>query len=273
MYYIADIGINHNGDIVTAFKMIKRAAEIGIDCVKFQKRNIDCTYTQEELAKSVESPFGNTYGDLKRGLEFDYNAYVKIAKYCDALEIDWSASVWDIDSVDFLMQFDVPFIKIPSAMATNIELLKYVSTFDKPVILSTGGCNMWDVRAAIEILTIESLTIMQCTSIYPSPNDRIDLDVIDTYGYTFGSYRRYGYSGHEEGWYPSVLAAVKGVTVIERHVTLDKEMWGTDQSSSLEFEEYIHMMGDIDVAKEICGRDVKYEYHEEREKLAKYRRP
>lgn len=232
-FVIAEIGINHNGSLDTAKKLIDAAVESGCDAVKFQKRTVDVVYTAEELAKPRENPFGTTNGDLKRGLEFGTKEYAEIDKHCKSHGIPWSASCWDEASVDFIGAFDVSFFKIASASLTDDNLLRRHLKFNKPVILSTGMSDMAQVEHAAEVLDTDDLVILHCTSTYPSKPEELNLEVINTLRRRFPKVP-IGYSGHEVGLGPSFAAAAMGACVIERHLTLDRSMWGSDQSASVE---------------------------------------
>ena len=231
-YIVAEIGINHNGSMENAFNLIDLAKSSGCDAVKFQKRTIDIVYTPEELARPRENPFGPTNGDLKRGLEFGFDEYMKIDKYCKEKEIDWFASCWDKTSVDFIEQFNPPCYKIASASLTDVELLRYHRKFGKPLILSTGMSTMEQIEHAVEVLGTENLTICHSTSTYPAKPEELNLDVI------LNLRKRYdvpiGYSGHEVGVPTSYAAVVLGACMVERHITLDRALWGSDQAASLE---------------------------------------
>jgi len=233
-YLIAEIGINHNGDIKNAFKLIELAAQTGFDAVKFQKRTVDLVYTQSELEKPRENFFGKTNGDLKRGLEFDLDAYKKIDSHCKALGIDWFASPWDVKSVDFLEELQVCAYKIASACLTNKELLKKIASIGKPVFLSTGMSTLEQVQRAVNILNKDNLVLMHAVSMYPAENSDLHLNWISELQEQFYPIP-VGYSGHEVGVMPSVVAVSKFSAVcIERHITLDRSMWGSDQAASLE---------------------------------------
>ena len=177
-FVIAEIGINHNGSVELAKKMIDIAVTTGCDAVKFQKRTVDVVYSKEELAKERKSVFGNTNGDLKRGLEFDYEQYKEIDEYCKAKKIMWFASCWDEQSVDFMEQFDIPCYKIASACLTDDNLLKYTKSKGKPILISTGMSTMEQIEHAVDILGEDNLIIYHCTSTYPSDSFEMNLKVI-----------------------------------------------------------------------------------------------
>ena len=233
IYIIAEIGINHNGNMDICKKLIDMAVDSGCDAVKFQKRTIDIIYSKEELAKPRESPFGNTNGDLKRGLEFGEKEYRQIDKYCKEKNITWFASPWDIPSVDFLEKFDIPCYKIASASLTDKGLLEKIKTTNKPTILSTGMSDTDQIRRAVKILGEDNLILLSCVSSYPTTNlaDQ-NLKVIETLKKEYSC--PVGYSGHEADTFPTLMAMALGANVVERHITLGRTMYGSDQAASLE---------------------------------------
>ena len=269
-FIIAEIGINHNGSIDLAKKMIDIAVTTGCDAVKFQKRTIDIVYTKEELAKERKSVFGNTNGDLKRGLEFGKKEYKEIDAYCKKKNVTWFASCWDEGSVDFIEQFNPPCYKIASACLTDDELLIYTKSKNKPILLSTGMSTMKQIRHAVSILGEENLVILHCTSTYPSNSDEINLYVIQSLKKEFKC--PIGYSGHERGVTPSVLAVTLGATVVERHITVDRTNWGSDQAASLEMAGLYHMVRDIRDVPVLLGDGVKVVYERELPIIEKLRR-
>jgi N-acetylneuraminate synthase len=230
-YFIAEIGINHNGNIDIAKQLINVALAAGCNAVKFQKRTIDVVYTKEELAKPRESIFGNTNGDLKRALEFGPKEYAEIDRYCKTVGISWFASCWDKDSVDFIDQFNVPCFKIASASLTDDHLLKHVRSKGKPVILATGMSSLDETDHAVGILGKENLLLLHAVSTYPANYPDLNLNVIKTLKEHYKV--PVGYSGHETGLSASVAAYVLGACAIERHITLDRAMWGSDHAASL----------------------------------------
>ena len=232
VFIVAEIGINHNGDVNIAKKMIDMAVFAGCDAVKFQKRTIELVYTPEELAKPRENPFGPTNGDLKRGLEFGEKEYEEIDRYCKERGIMWFASPWDVKSVDFLEKFDVPCYKIASACLTDDDLLKHIKSTGKPIIMSTGMSTEEEIEHAVEILGEDNLVILHCTSTYPSKLEELNMKVIPWLKEKFNC--SVGYSGHETGAIEPVMAAMLGACVVEKHITLDRAMWGSDHAASLE---------------------------------------
>ena len=269
-FIIAEIGINHNGSVSLAKKMIDIAVTTGCDAVKFQKRTIDVVYTKEELAKERKSVFGNTNGDLKRGLEFGEAEYKEIDEYCKKKGIIWFASCWDEASVDFIEKFNVPCYKIASASLTDDNLLKYTKSKGKPILLSTGMSTMEEIRHAVSILGEDNLVIYHCTSTYPSDTGEMNLRVIPEFKKEFSC--PIGYSGHERGITPSVIAVVMGANSIERHITNDRTNWGSDQAASLETAGLYHMVRDIRQVPILLGDGVKVVYDRELPIIEKLRR-
>lgn len=232
-YLIGEIGINHNGDVEIAKQLIDQAVKYGFSAVKFQKRTVDVVYSAEELERPRESPFGDTNGDLKRGLEFGKDEFAEIDAYCKQNGIAWFASPWDESSVDFLEQFSPPCHKIASASLTDEGLLKHIQTTGRPVVLSTGMSTLEEVDQAVKILKGSPLVLLHTTSTYPSKDHELNLAVIPELRERFQI--PVGYSGHEAGVIPSVFAAVAyNACIVERHITLDRAMWGSDQAASLE---------------------------------------
>ena len=269
-FIIAEIGINHNGSLDLAKKMIDIAVTTGCDAVKFQKRTVDVVYTPEELAKERKSVFGNTNGDLKRGLEFGVKEYKEIDKYCKEKGILWFASCWDEDSVDFIERFNPPCYKIASASLTDDKLLKHTKSKGKPIFLSTGMSTMEQIKHAIKILGENNIVLMHCTSTYPSNADEMNLRVIERWKKEFSC--PIGYSGHERGITPSVLAVALGANAVERHITIDRTNWGSDQAASLETAGLYHMVRDIRQTPILLGNGKKVVYPRELPIIDKLRR-
>lgn len=232
-FVVAEIGINHNGDLETAKKLIDVAKDAGCDAVKFQKRTVEVVYTAEELAKPRESPWGKTNGDQKRGLEFGREQYAAIDEHCRSVGIAWFASPWDEASVDFLERFDPPCHKIASASLTDDGLLRQIRSKGRPVILSTGMSTMGEIERAVEILGKDGLVLLHTVSTYPAKTEDLNLRVIQTLARRFPDVP-IGYSGHEAGTTRSVCAVALGACMVERHITLDRSMYGSDQAASLE---------------------------------------
>jgi len=233
-YVVAEVGINHNGSLEIAKKLIDVATTCGCDAVKFQKRTIEVVYSPEELARPRESPFGTTNGDLKRGLEFGYEQYSEIDKYCKEKGIDWFASCWDKGSIDFIEQFNPVCYKIASACLTDDDLLKYHRKFGRPIILSTGMSEMPLIEHAVEVLGTDDLVMLHCTSTYPCKLDELNLKGLLTLKERFTV--PIGYSGHEVGLWTTFATAALGACLVERHITLDRAMWGSDQAASVELQ-------------------------------------
>ena len=269
-FIIAEIGINHNGSVSLAKKMIDIAVTTGCDAVKFQKRTVDVVYTKEELAKERTSVFGKTNGDLKRGLEFGEEEYREIDDYCRQHGIMWFASCWDEQSVDFMEKFDVPCYKIASASLTDDNLLKYTRLKGKPVLLSTGMSTMEQIRHAVSVLGEDDLILYHCTSTYPSNADETNLRVIETFRKEFSC--PIGYSGHERGVTPSVLAVALGANSVERHITTDRTNWGSDQAASLEMAGLYHLVRDVRQTPVLLGDGEKVVYPRELPIIDKLRR-
>lgn len=260
-FVIAEIGINHNGSLELAKKMIDVAVASGCDAVKFQKRTVDKVYTPEELDVYRPNYYGETNRDLKYGLELSLDDYKEIDRYCKEKDIIWFASCWDKDSVDFIEKFDVPCHKVASALLTNDELLLYLRKTGKPILLSTGMSTMEEVRHAVKILGEDDLVIYHCTSTYPSSHSEINLRVIQEYKKEFSC--PIGYSGHEKGLLPSIMSVQAGADSVERHITIDRTLWGSDQAASLEPEGLRRMVRDIREVKTLLGDGVKVLYDSE----------
>ncbi|MFH1616601.1 MAG: N-acetylneuraminate synthase family protein [Planctomycetota bacterium] len=270
VFIIAEIGINHNGDLSIAEKLIDIAHKSGCDAVKFQKRTVDVVYTAEELTKFRESPFGDTNGDLKRGLEFGQAEYEAIDDYCREKGITWFASCWDEGSVDFIDQFDPPCYKIASACLTDDDLLEYTRKKGKPILLSTGMSTVDEIDHAVDVLGKDDLVIYHCTSTYPARNEELNLQVIKTLKAHYNV--PVGYSGHEVGVSPSLMAVCAGACSVERHITLNRAMWGSDQAASLEPQGLERMVRDIRLWPTVCGDGKKVMYESERPIAEKLRR-
>jgi N-acetylneuraminate synthase len=254
-YIIAEIGINHNGDIDIVKKLIDLSSFAGCNAVKFQKRTVDVVYSQEELDKPRESPFGQTNRDLKYGLEFEKPEYYIIDQYCREKKIPWFASCWDEQSVDFIAQYDVPCFKISSASLTDDALLRHSRDKRRPIILSTGMSSLGQIDHAIDVLGKEELIILHSCSTYPADYRELNLKVIPSFKERYGL--PIGYSGHETGLPSTVAAAAIGACVIERHITLERAMWGSDQAASLGSSGIIRLVRDIRLAEMAMGDGVK----------------
>jgi N-acetylneuraminate synthase len=269
-YVIAEIGINHNGDIDLAKRLISVAVAAGCDAVKFQKRTVDVVYSREELAKPRESPFGPTNGDLKHGLELDYYEYQEIDAYCRASKIAWFASCWDEESVNFIERFSVPCYKIASASLTDDNLLRHTRATGKPVILSTGMSTLEQIDHAVEVLGKNDLILLHACSTYPAYYEELNLRAIPIMRERYGV--PVGYSGHETGIASTVAAAVLGACCVERHITMDRSMWGSDHAASLEPNGISRVVRDIRLVEQSMGDGVKRVYEREQPIIKKLRR-
>lgn len=269
-FIVAEIGINHNGSLDLAKRLIDAAQASGCDAVKFQKRTVGVVYAAEELARPRESPFGATNGDLKRGLEFGLDAYAEIDRHCRSAGMPWFASCWDPLSVEFIEKFDVPCFKIASASLTDDALLAQHRRTGRPVLLSTGMSTLEQVDHAVDILGDERLVVLHCTSAYPSKVDELNLRVIPA---LIERYRvPVGYSGHEVGLYTSLAAVALGACVIERHITLDRTLWGSDQAASVEPGGMARLVKDIRAVEAALGDGIKKVYDSEMPVRDKLRR-
>ena len=269
-FVVAEIGINHNGDVEIAKQLISLAVGSGCNAVKFQKRTIDIVYSSEELARPRESPFGNTNGDLKRALEFGEPQYRQIAEYCRAVGMCWFASCWDDPSVDFIDRFNVPCYKIASASLTDDALLRHTRSKGKPLILSTGMSTLAQIDHAVEVLGTQDLVLLHACSAYPAPYRELNLRSIPALRSRYGV--PVGYSGHETGLASSVAAVAMGACVVERHITLDRAMWGSDQAASLGPSGVTRLIRDIRMIEESFGDGSKKITPSELPVMAKLRR-
>ena len=233
-FLIAEIGINHNGDVELAKKLIQSAKNAGFDSVKFQKRTIELVYSKEILDQKRESPWGTTQREQKEGLEFGHDQYLEIDKYCKELNIEWFASAWDVESLKFLDQFKCKYQKIASAMIVDLNFLNEVAKRKIHTFISTGMSTEKDIDRAVEIFKKNSCSfeLMHCVSTYPMEPEMANLETINALKEKYKC--NVGYSGHENGIAISVAAAVLGATSLERHITLDRTMYGSDQAASLE---------------------------------------
>lgn len=234
-YLIAEIGINHNGDLQIAKKLIDAAFACGWDCVKFQKRTPEICVPDHQKNVMRETPWGKiTYLEYKHKIEFSKKEYDYIDNYCKEKPIHWSASVWDMPSLEFIVKYSVPFIKIPSAKLNEKELLIQACKTGKALIVSTGMSTIEEINEAVEVLekSASQYVLMHTNSAYPTPIDELNIRCIQTLKDRYAC--PVGYSGHEHGLEPTVYAATLGASIIERHITLDHDMWGTDQASSIE---------------------------------------
>lgn len=271
-YLIAEVGINHNGNLQIAKKLIDATFACSWDCVKFQKRNPDKCVPESQKKIKRTTPWGEmTYIEYRHRMEFGKKEYDYINKYCAEKPLDWALSVWDIDSLKFAMHYDLPFIKIPSAHLTNKKLLKEASLSGKPIILSTGMSTLDELDEAVKILEkhAKQFILLHCNSSYPAKPEDLNLKMI------FTLKDRYkcvvGYSGHEYGLEPTTISIALGASVIERHVTIDHSMWGTDQSSSVEIQGMDKLSQQARSANVVMGDGEKVLYESEKKVRNKLR--
>jgi N-acetylneuraminate synthase len=271
-YLIAEVGINHNGDIQTAKKLIDATFACSWDCVKFQKRDPDKCVPEDQKKQTKETPWGEmTYIEYKHRMEFKKDQYDYIDRYCAEKPIDWALSVWDIESLEFAMNYKLPFIKIPSAHLTNHKLLEQASKAGIPLILSTGMSTMEEVDKAVDLMKKNraQFVLMHCNSSYPAKLEELNLKMIPKLIERYGC--PVGYSGHEYGLDSTTVAVAMGAKVVERHITLDHTMWGTDQSSSVEIQGMDKLFKQVHSVPEILGDGIKRIYASEKTVKAKLR--
>ena len=270
-YVVSEIGINHNGDLEIAKELITAAKEAGVDAVKFQKRTPELCVPLEQRGQMRETPWGYiSYLDYRYKVEFDADDYKEIDRYCKELGITWFASVWDEPSVDFLEPFDPVCYKIPSASLTDHSLLKHLKKTGRPLILSTGMSTIKQIRESVALLDTDNLVITHATSTYPCEPEELNLKMIETLRKEFTC--PIGYSGHEVGLIPSVIAVAFGACMVERHITLDRAMWGSDQAASVEPSGFERLVKYIRVTEQAVGDGVKRVYESEMSSLKKLRR-
>lgn len=256
-FIVAEIGINHNGDMKLAKTLIDAAVVAGCDAVKFQKRTVDKVYTKAYLDSPRQSPWGDTQRAQKEGLEFDKAEYDEIDAYCKEKGIEWYASAWDIDSQKFLQQYNCKYNKVASAMLTNDELLEEIAREGRYTFIATGMSTMEEIDHAVEIFKKYdcAFELMHCNSTYPMPEEDANLKLIKVLGEKYDC--KVGYSGHEAGTLVSTCAVAAGATSIERHITLDRTMYGSDQKASIEPYELCKLVKDIRMAEKILGSGEK----------------
>ena len=266
IFFIAEIGINHNGDISITKELIKLSKDCGFDAVKFQKRTIEKVYSKEILGQYRESPWGKTQRDQKLGLEFDYDEYLEIDNYCKSINIDWFASAWDVDSITFLDKFDLKYHKIASPMIIDTNFLEEVAKRKLHTFISTGMSTVENIDKAVEIFKRNncSFELMHCVSTYPLKAENANLKTI------LSLKKRYncnvGYSGHENGLAVSLIATTFGISSLERHITLDRTMYGSDQAASLEPRGMLNLVEGVKKALSAIGEE-KLGYITEEEKI------
>ncbi len=271
VYVIAEIGINHNGDLDIARQLVDVAAAAGCQAVKFQKRTPEVCVPPEQQGQLRQTPWGEmTYLDYRYKVEFGAAEYAEISSHCAERGVDWFASPWDVESVYFLEQFDVVTHKVASASVTDLALLRALRGTSRPIILSTGMSTIEQIDRAVEILGTERLVLMHTTSTYPCPPEESNLRTIVTLERRYGV--PIGYSGHEKGLQVSLAAVALGAVAIERHITLDRTMWGSDQASSLEPTGLDHLVRDIRIIETAMGDGVKRIFPGELTPLSRLRR-
>jgi sialic acid synthase SpsE len=272
VYVIGEIGINHNGDLRTALALIDQAKAAGMDAVKFQKRTPEVCTPRDQWDLERDTPWGRmTYIEYRRRVEFDAEDYRQIDEYCREIGIDWFASPWDVESVDFLGAFNPPAFKVASASLTDDVLLRAMRATGRTVILSTGMSTPEQIRHAVEVLGSRNIVLLHATSTYPAPPEQLNLRMINTLEAEYPNVP-IGYSGHEVGLQSTLCAVALGAVMVERHITLDRAMWGSDQSASVEPEGMRRLVRDIRVIEASLGDGVKQVYPGELSAMKKLRR-
>lgn len=272
VYVIAEIGINHNGSLETAKKLIKAAKKAGCDAVKFQKRTPELCVPKDQWNLERDTPWGRiTYLEYRHKVELSYEDFVQIDKYCRKKDIHWFASCWDEPSVDFIEQFNPYCYKAASASLTDIDLLKKKQETGKPLMISTGMSTMEEIKNAVNSLDKKNLLIAHSTSAYPCRYEELNLKMIQTLKNMFPEIP-IGYSGHETGLAPSWAAVALGATFIERHITLDRAMWGSDQAASVEPGGFQRLVSNIRDIEKALGDGIKKVYDSELSQMKKLRR-
>jgi N-acetylneuraminate synthase len=263
VFVIAEIGINHNGSIDLAKKIIAGAASAGADCVKFQKRTPELCVPKQQQGIERDTPWGRiTYLEYRHKVEFNEKDYKEIDRFCKEHDIMWIASCWDEPSVDFIESFNPPFYKAPSASLTDLSLLEKMKSIGKPLMISTGMSNIDEIDNAARVLGIDNLLIAQSTSTYPCKLEELNLKVICSLREKFPD-NPIGYSGHEVGLAPTWAAVVLGANFVERHITLDRAMWGTDQAASVEVGGFFRLIQNIRDMEKSMGDGIKRLYDSE----------
>ncbi|MFE3647936.1 MULTISPECIES: N-acetylneuraminate synthase family protein [unclassified Streptomyces] len=272
VYVTGEIGINHNGDLENAFALIDAAADAGCDAVKFQKRTPEICTPRDQWDIERDTPWGRmTYIDYRHRVEFDEDGYRAIDEYCKKRGIAWFASPWDVESVAFLEKFDVPCYKVASASLTDDELLRALRATGRTVILSTGMSTPKQIRHAVEVLGSDNIVLCHATSTYPAKAEELNLRMIHTLQAEYPNVP-IGYSGHETGLQTTLAAVALGATFVERHITLDRAMWGSDQAASVEPQGLTRLVRDIRTIEESLGDGVKKVYESELGPMKKLRR-
>jgi len=272
VYVTGEIGINHNGDLHNAFALIDAAAAAGCDAVKFQKRTPEICVPRDQWGIERDTPWGRmTYLDYRHKVEFDADDYHAIDQHCRKRGIDWFASPWDVPSVDFLERYDVPAHKVASACLTDDELLRRLRETGKTIVASTGMSTPQQIRHAVEVLGSDRVLLCHTTSTYPAPTNELNLRMLNTLEREFPNVP-IGYSGHETGLQTTVAAVALGAVFIERHITLDRAMWGSDQAASVEPQGLQRLVRDIRTVEASLGDGVKQVYEGEKSAMKKLRR-
>jgi N-acetylneuraminate synthase len=272
VYITGEIGINHNGDLANAIALIDQAADAGCDAVKFQKRTPEICTPRDQWDIERDTPWGRmSYIDYRHRVEFGIDEYAAVDQYAKRRGIAWFASPWDIESVDFLAGFNVPAHKVASACLTDDELLRRLRATGRTIILSTGMSTMRQIRHAVEVLGSDNIILCHATSTYPARTSELNLKMIYTLQGEFPNVP-IGYSGHETGLQTTLAAVAMGATFVERHITLDRAMWGSDQSASVEPQGLARLVRDVRVISEAMGDGVKRIYDGERAAMKKLRR-
>jgi len=272
VYLVGEIGINHNGDLRTALRLIDVARDAGLDAVKFQKRTPRVCTPRDQWDVERDTPWGRmTYIEYRERVEFGQAEYRTIDEYCRERGIDWFASPWDVESVEFLSEYNVPAHKVASACLTDDRLLRALRSTGKTVILSTGMSTAEQIRHAVEVLGSRNTVLLHATSTYPAAPEELNLRVIDT---LIGEYPNVpiGYSGHETGLQTTVSAVALGAVLVERHITLDRALWGSDQAASVEPGGLARLVRDVRVVEQALGDGVKRVYPGELTAMRKLRR-
>jgi N-acetylneuraminate synthase len=270
-YIVAEIGVNHNGSLDIAKQLIQAAYHAGVDAVKFQKRTPELCVPLEQRGQMRETPWGYiTYLDYRYKVEFGEEEYKEIERFCRELGMTWFASVWDEPSVDFLEAFNPVAYKIPSASLTDHGLLRHLRKTGRPLILSTGMSTMEEIKAAVAVLGMDNLIITHATSTYPCDPEELNLRMIPTLRQEFNI--PIGYSGHEVGLVPSAVAVALGACMVERHITLDRAMWGSDQAASVEPGGFERLVKYVRVTEQSLGDGIKVVYESEMGARKKLRR-
>jgi N-acetylneuraminate synthase len=272
VYITGEIGINHNGELGNAIALIDQAADAGCDAVKFQKRTPEICTPHDQWDIERDTPWGRMrYIDYRHQVEFGVDEYAAIDEHARLRGVDWFASPWDVESVDFLERFDVPAHKVASACLTDDELLRRLRATGRTIILSTGMSTMRQIRHAVEVLGSDNIILCHATSTYPARASELNLRMIYTLQAEFPNVP-IGYSGHETGLQTTLAAVAMGAAFVERHITLDRSMWGSDQAASVEPQGLARLVRDVRVISEAMGDGVKRIYEGERAAMKKLRR-